>query len=57
MNDNFNSFCSRMWLDYEDEHITDPNRLDFDEYKKRWHDWLLEKWQNRDYKDYGNTDS
>ena len=30
----FESFCSRMWVDYEDEHITNPNRLTFDEYKK-----------------------
>jgi len=38
-----------MWLDYEDEHITNPNRLDREEYVERWHDWLLEKWQNRTY--------
>jgi len=34
-----------MWLDYEDEHITNPNRLTLDEYKEKWHDWLLKKWQ------------
>ena len=60
MSSNFNSFCTRMWLDYCDENndpISAPSRLDRDEYVERWHDWLLEKWQNRDYKDYGNTDS
>ena len=56
----FNSFCTRMWLDYCDENndpISAPNRLDHDEYVDRWHDWLLEKWQNRDYKDDGNINS
>ena len=56
----FKSFCSRMWLDYCDENndpISAQNRLDHDEYVERWHDWLLEKWQNRDYKDDGNTNS
>ena len=57
MIDSFDSYCSRMWLDYNDEHITDPNRLELEEYKERWHEWLLEKWQNRDYKDDGNTNS
>jgi len=45
MTNTFDSFCSRMWLDYEDEHITNPNRLTLDEYKEKWHDWLLKKWQ------------
>jgi len=44
----FKSFCSRMWLDYSDEHITNPNRLDEKEYVEKYHEWLLEKWQNRD---------
>ena len=47
----FKSFCSRMWLDYSDEHITDSNRLNEKEYVERYHDWLLEKWQNRDLTD------
>ncbi len=37
-----------MWLDYSDEHITNPNRLDEKEYVEKYHEWLLEKWQNRD---------
>ena len=45
--DNFKSFCTRMWLDYNDEHITDPNRLNQEEYVERWYEWLLDKWQNR----------
>ncbi len=45
--DDFRSFCTRMWLDYSDEHMTDPNRLNEEEYIERWYDWLLDKWQNR----------
>ena len=51
----FKSFWSRMWLDYSDEHITDSNRLNEKEYVERYHDWLLEKWQNRDYTDDGDS--
>ena len=47
----FSGFCSRMWLDYSDEHITNPDRMDEKEYTETYHDWLLEKWQNRDLKD------
>ena len=50
----FNSFCTRMWLDNEDENLSPHaagNRLTRDEYVERWYDWLLERWQNRDYKD------
>ena len=39
-----------MWLDYSDEHITNPDRLNEEEYVKTYHEWLLEKWQNRDLK-------
>ena len=52
--DDFNSFCTRMWLDNEDENLTLPaagNRLTRDEYVERWHDWLVDRWQNRDYKE------
>ena len=28
----FKGFCSRMWLDYSDEHITNPDRLNEEEY-------------------------
>ena len=50
----FDSFCTRMWLDNEDENLTLPaagNRMTRDEYVERWHEWLVDKWQNRDYKD------
>ena len=53
MND-FDSFCTRMWLDNEDENLSPHaagNRLTRDEYVDRWYDWLLDKWQNRDYKE------
>ncbi len=43
-----------MWLDNEDENNTIPaadNRLTRDEYVERWYDWLVDKWQNRDYTD------
>ena len=51
---NFESFCTRMWLDNEDENLTLPaagNRMTRDEYVERWHEWLLERWQDRDFKD------
>ena len=50
----FDSFCTRMWLDDEDEKNTLPaagNRMTRDEYVERWYEWLVERWQNRDYKD------
>ena len=50
----FNSFCTRMWLDNEDENLTLPaagNRMTRDEYVERWYDWLVDKWQNRDLLD------
>jgi len=43
-----------MWLDHEDENNTLPaagNRMTRDEYVERWYEWLVERWQNRDYKD------
>ena len=53
----FESFCNRMWLDNEDENLSphaSANRMTKDEYVEKWHDWLLEQWQNRDYKDDTN---
>ena len=50
----FEQFCDRMWLDNEDENLTiaaSGNRLTKDEYVEKWHDWLLEQWQKREYKD------
>ena len=48
----FESYCSRMWLDYEDENITNPNRLTRDQYVDKYYDWLwdkylLEQWNDR----------
>ena len=43
-----------MWLDHEDENLTLPaagNRMTREQYIDRYYEWLLEKWQNRDYKD------
>ena len=51
----FESFCTRMWLDKEDENLTLPgagNRMTRDEYVERWYEWLLERWQDRDFKEY-----
>jgi hypothetical protein len=50
----FNSFCTRMWLDNEDENLSLPasgNRLTRNEYVERWYDWLLDKYQNRNLQD------
>ena len=41
-----------MWLDNEDENLTiaaSGNRSTRDEYVEKWNDWLLEKWQDRNY--------
>jgi hypothetical protein len=41
-----------MWLDHEDENLTIPaagNRMTRDEYVERYHEWLVERWQNRDF--------
>ena len=56
----FDSFCTRMWLDNEDENLTLPasgNRLTREEYIERWYDWLLDRWQNRNYRDNVDTNS
>ena len=53
----FDSFCTRRWLDNEDENLTLPaagNRMTRDEYVERWHEWLVDKWQNRAYGDDPN---
>ena len=42
----FESYCNRMWLDYCDEHVnwsTPSARLDLDEYKGKYKDWLFDK--------------
>ena len=52
LQNDFDSFCTRMWLDNEDENLSphaSGNRLSRDAYVERWHDWLLDKWQNRTY--------
>ena len=46
----FQSFCTRMWLDNEDENLSyhaADNRMTREEYIERWYDWLLDKWQNK----------
>ena len=52
LQNDFDSFCTRMWLDNEDENLSPhaaPNRLTKEEYIDRWYDWLLDRWQNRSY--------
>ena len=42
----FYSFCSRMWLDNEDENLTLPaaqNRLSLQEYTDKYEDWLVQQ--------------
>jgi len=44
----FYSFCSRMWLDNEDENLTLPaagNRLSKNAYINKWEDYLVERFQ------------
>ena len=42
----FESYCSRMWLDYCDENNTFHSEcLPKDEYTEKYHDWLLENWK------------
>tara|TARA_B100001750_G_scaffold20366_1_gene13821 strand:- start:2518 stop:2715 length:198 start_codon:yes stop_codon:yes gene_type:complete len=47
----FESFCTRMWLDNEDENLTLPaagNRMTRDEYVEKYKEWLLKKWKNQE---------
>ena len=50
---NFESYCSRMWLDYCDENNTLHSEcLSKDAYIDKWYDWLwdkylLEQWNDR----------
>ena len=42
----FDSFCTRMWIDYCDENddwLTASSRLDLDEYKNKYKEWLFDK--------------
>ena len=48
--DYFDSFCTRMWLDYCDENndpISAPTRMDKEEYVEKYHDWLKEKFNKK----------
>jgi len=48
MRTDFDSFCTRMWLDYCDEHkdpIAALTRKDHDEYVSEYKDWLKDKYQ------------
>ena len=45
----FDSFCARMWLDYcdeQDDWQTVPTRLELEDYKRIYHDWLFDKFIN-----------
>ena len=47
----FESFCTRMWLDNEDENLTLPaaeNRMTRDEYVEKYKEWLLKKWKKQE---------
>lgn len=47
----FESFCTRMWLDNEDENLTLPaaeNSMTRDEYVEKYKEWLLKKWKNQE---------
>ena len=42
----FESFCSRMWLDHEEENLTVPaagNRLSKQEYMTKYESWLVKR--------------
>ncbi len=46
----FNSFCTRMWLDYCDENndpISAVTRMDKDEYVEKYNDWLWERFKEK----------
>ena len=46
----FDSFCTRMWLDYcdeQDDWQTVPTRLELEEYKRTYNDWLFDKFINQ----------
>lgn len=48
--DSFESFCTRMWLDYCDENndpISAPGRMDREDYTEKWHDWLESKYRDK----------
>ncbi len=53
-NTKFDSFCTRMWLDYCDENndpLSAPNRLERESYVEKYHDWLMER-----FKESGQND-
>ncbi len=40
----FNSYCSRMWLDYGDEHKDMKSTgLTLNQYTAKYHDWLAKR--------------
>ncbi len=46
----YNSFVTRMWLDYCDENndpVSAPNRLNREEYEAKWGTWLQEKYEEK----------
>ena len=43
----YNSYCSRMWLDYCDEHNTMlSEHMTLPQYKSTYHDWLAKRYMN-----------
>ena len=54
----FDSYCSRMWLDHCDENKA-PLCIVYtkEEYIERYYEWLLDKWQNRNYREDVNINS
>ena len=58
MNDSFDSYCSRMWLDHCDENKA-PLSIVYtrEEYVGRYYEWLVDRWQNRNYREDVNINS
>jgi len=48
---NFESYCSRMWLDYCKKMLSTQRPISKDDYVERWFEWLLDKWNDRDMKE------
>jgi len=54
----FDSFCSRMWLDNEDENLTLPaseNRMSKQEYINKYENWLVKQYENTRLQNNNNS--
>jgi hypothetical protein len=54
----FEIFCSRMWLDNEDENLTLPaagNRLSKYEYINKYENWLVKQYENTRIQNNNNS--